>query len=204
MHFERVIGIDSSETQLASAFKASNVTYLVGNDLDAVSALLPGTVDLITVAQALHWMNVPRLSARCALLLRPGGLLALWNYPTCTLSPEPCDTLLHHLDTFLMETGCWPSERKHVEDDYKALIPQFDQSHFVVEARKCFPIEKSVTVNDFVKYLSTWSGIAKYQVKNPGSPSLLEKFENDVRSHLVKDEQLLATFLNRVWFLRRR
>jgi len=41
----------------------------------------PGSVDLITIANALHWMDAPRVLANARLWLRPDALLAVFDRP---------------------------------------------------------------------------------------------------------------------------
>ena len=53
--YTSVIGIDPSENQLASAEQADIVAYRKGSAEDLRSLLADGSVDLLTVAQALHW-----------------------------------------------------------------------------------------------------------------------------------------------------
>ena len=59
-HFKRVIGTDPSKNQLASLVShAENVEFYAGGSEDPLESLnVPfGGVDLITVAQALHWFD---------------------------------------------------------------------------------------------------------------------------------------------------
>lgn len=48
----------------------------------AESTSLPdASVDLVTVAQAFHWFDIPAFRAECRRILRPGGQIALiWNF----------------------------------------------------------------------------------------------------------------------------
>jgi len=48
----------------------------------AESTSLPdASVDLVTVAQAFHWFDIPAFRAECRRILRPGGQVALiWNF----------------------------------------------------------------------------------------------------------------------------
>lgn len=52
-YFSRVIALDSSQAQLDHAPRLPNVTFQQGTAED--TQLGSGTVDLLTVAQALHW-----------------------------------------------------------------------------------------------------------------------------------------------------
>ena len=51
------------------------------------TALDDASVQLIAVAQALHWFERERFFAECRRVLAPGGLLAAWSYPDF-LAPE--------------------------------------------------------------------------------------------------------------------
>src|SRR3954470_6103374 len=77
-HFERVIGIEPSEGQLANATPAAHVEYRRGaaeaTGVDAASA------DLLTVAQAFHWFRQEAFFGEVRRVVRPGGCLALWCY----------------------------------------------------------------------------------------------------------------------------
>ena len=54
--------------------------------------LLTGSVDLVTVAQALHWFDLPRFYDEVQRVARPGGLIAVWCYQLHTISPrDRCD-----------------------------------------------------------------------------------------------------------------
>ncbi len=56
-HFERVIATDASSQQIESAEPHSRVEYRVA---PAENSRLPAdSVDLVTVAQAVHWFDVP-------------------------------------------------------------------------------------------------------------------------------------------------
>jgi ubiquinone/menaquinone biosynthesis C-methylase UbiE len=52
--FERVIGVDSSQGQIEHAVQLPNVEYLLAA-AEQVPQVASGSVDLATVAQALHW-----------------------------------------------------------------------------------------------------------------------------------------------------
>ena len=67
----RVIGSDQSAAQLRHAIPHPHVHYV-----QAYAEAMPlgaNSVDLITVAQALHWFDFERFYAEAARILRPGG-----------------------------------------------------------------------------------------------------------------------------------
>lgn len=81
-----VIGVDPERDMLQRARDAArdagvaNVTWMLGADIDlpAIRALLgDGSVGVVTVGQALHWMDHRTLFANVAPLLRPGGGIAV-------------------------------------------------------------------------------------------------------------------------------
>jgi SAM-dependent methyltransferase len=93
---EQVIAIDASAEMLRHATLLPNISYHVGfaEQLDAVctragacaaagSALLPAAgvqgFDVITAGMALHWFDRDRFYDQCHRMLRPKGLLAVYN-----------------------------------------------------------------------------------------------------------------------------
>ncbi|OAY68678.1 putative methyltransferase [Ananas comosus] len=85
-HYEQVIATDVSAAQLQHAFPHPKVRYvhtpLSASDADILSALGgENSVDIITVAVAVHWFDLPRFYALARRALRkPGGIIAVWSY----------------------------------------------------------------------------------------------------------------------------
>jgi ubiquinone/menaquinone biosynthesis C-methylase UbiE len=81
-----MIATDASAEQIASATRCDNVEYRVA---PAEQTGLPdASIDLVTVAQALHWFDRERFFAEVKRVLRPGGVLALWVYATSRIGNE--------------------------------------------------------------------------------------------------------------------
>lgn len=85
--FERVLATDVSVEQLAVASPHHRVRYVEGQ-AESMPTLATSSVDLVTVATAVHWFDIPRFYAEAARALRPGGLLAMWAYASHEISPE--------------------------------------------------------------------------------------------------------------------
>ena len=92
--FERVHATDASATQIARAIAHERVVYSVA---PAESSGLPdASVDLVTVAQALHWLERPRFYAEAQRVMKPDGIIAVFGYTWFYISPE-LDVLIDEL-----------------------------------------------------------------------------------------------------------
>jgi SAM-dependent methyltransferase len=73
-----VVGVDPNEAMLAHARAESAGRYEGGTATE--TGLSDGSVDLVTVAQAFHWFDVPAALAELTrVLARPGWCAAFWN-----------------------------------------------------------------------------------------------------------------------------
>ena len=104
-HFETVIGIDNSETQLKEAMTASaefrNVFYKLGAAESVSSLLTPESVDLITVGQAVHWFEIVTFYEECLKILKPGGTLAVYVYSIPVYDNPAANRLLQGVRFFM-------------------------------------------------------------------------------------------------------
>lgn len=170
-HFSRVWATDISAEQIAAARPHERVSYRVAPA--ERSGLDPGSVDLVTVAQALHWFDVPAFYAEAARVARPGALLAVWNYPRPRLADPALDELL--FDFYERVVGpYWPPERRHIESGYRTLPFPFEEL-----AHPEFGIGFDWDLDRLVGYLSSWSATSRYrrEVGSDPLPALRAAFE---------------------------
>lgn len=80
--FDRVIATDASENQIANAQSHRAVEYRVAPAEN--SGIGSETLDLIMIAQALHWFVLDRFYAEARRVLKPDGILAASAYNLCT------------------------------------------------------------------------------------------------------------------------
>jgi SAM-dependent methyltransferase len=79
-YFKHVIGYDVSETQISHApDNKENVTFKVGPGED-LSFLADCSTDLITSAQAVHWLDREKFYAEVRRVLKHGGVCAVYGY----------------------------------------------------------------------------------------------------------------------------
>jgi SAM-dependent methyltransferase len=176
--FGRVLGTDISAAQLASAPALPNVEYRV---TPAEASGLPDrSVDLVTVAQALHWFDLPKFYAEVQRVLKPQGILAAWGYNFLVIDHPAIQKLLDH---FYHETigAYWPAERVHVENGYRELpFP------FPCIATPQFSLRKEWSKTQLLGYLRSWSAVGRFKAANGCDP--VDALDDDITAHWPEAE----------------
>lgn len=153
MRFARVIATDPSAGQIEQAAPDAHIEYRVepaeAPSLDASSA------DLVTVAQALHWFDLPRFYSAVRRTLRPGGVIAAWTYGLTHVDAAVDRVFMQLYDEVLGDY--WPHERRHVENGYAEL----DFPFVPIEA-PAFEMECAWSLPHYLAYLRTWSATQRY------------------------------------------
>jgi len=153
-HFEEVVATDASGEQLARAASHPRVSYREATA--EASGLAAGSVDLVTVAQALHWFDFEAFYAEVRRVVVPGGRIAVWCYDTFR-GGAGLDEVLVRFYTEIVGPY-WPAERQLIEDGYRSLPFPFEEipaPDFQIEAR--WPLER------LEGYLGTWSASRRYR-----------------------------------------
>eukprot|EP00850_Spirogloea_muscicola_P017047 SM000142S00561 [mRNA] locus=s142:298501:300087:- [translate_table: standard] len=163
--FDRVIATDVSEEQLSRAERLPNVTYTVTPPVltdDIVDSVVgpEGSVDLVGVAQALHWFDFDSFFRQVRRVLRkPGGVIAAWTYGLCYISPEVDDLMQKYYESSL---PFWETQRRYIEENYKSIPFPFDPipgqealGTGPIEMEK--PMELQYTLADLLGLLQSWS-----------------------------------------------
>jgi SAM-dependent methyltransferase len=153
-HFDEVVATDASPSQLASATPADHVHY-VAMAAEAV-AFGTATIDLVTVAQALHWFDVRQFFGEVDRVLKPDGVIAVWSYGLLSVDAIT-DAVLHELYRQTLD-GYWPRERALVDSGYAEIaLPYAELSAPEI----C--MEAMWTPRELAGYLSTWSAVGRYR-----------------------------------------
>jgi len=160
-YFDHVIATDASENQIANAIPADKVEYRVA--AAEQSGLENNSVDLIAVAQALHWFDLDAFFDEARRVLRPGGALAVWSYGLTTVNPE-VDAIVHHLYNDLVGPY-WPMERRLVETGYAAIPFPFREV-----GAPAFAMQAEWTPGELGGYLRTWSAVKRYHADTGNDP----------------------------------
>ena len=173
VYFKRVIASDASEQQIAQATPSDNIDYAVMTA--EAPSLEEATVDLVVVAQALHWFDVGSFFAGVDRVLKKQGILAVWSYGQHEVDAE-FDAIVHHLYQQILG-DYWLPERCLVERGYDDI--QFPYAEIDAPG---IELEVNCSLDQLFAYLISWSAVQRY---------MLALDENPLE--LVTDE------LTRVW-----
>jgi SAM-dependent methyltransferase len=161
-HFARVVATDASAAQLAEAVPHARIEYRVAPA--EASGLAPASVDLATVAQALHWFDLDAFYAEVRRVVAPEGALAVWSYGAATLDAPAADAVLQRFGTETM-AAYWPAARRMVDDGYRSLAFPFRE-----RPTPAFELERRWTLGELTGYLRTWSATARYLAAHGRDP----------------------------------
>ncbi len=128
------------------------------------SGLRAGSIDLITVAQALHWFDIDRFFTEAIRVLKPGGVLSFWCYERCKIDGK-CSEIIEKV--FAEVEPYWPPERDIVESGYRDIrmpVPELAVEEFEMYA--------SWTAADMLGYMRTWSATQRYISERGDDPTM--------------------------------
>ena len=151
--FKKVVATDISQQQLDEAFKASNIEYSISKAEE--TSFADETFDLITVGQALHWINTNQFYKEVCRVGKKGSTIAVWGYSVLTVS-NAIDPLFNAF--YFEKVGkYWDAARRLVENKYASVEFPFQNKS---EAE--FEIKVEWTIDQFAGYLTSWSATQKF------------------------------------------
>ena len=160
-YYQRVIATDASKQQIANNISHPNIDYQVMHAEQ--TEISNASVDLITVAQALHWFDISRFLEEAHRVLKPDGVMAIWSYNLLSIEP-PIDNIINNL--YMNVLGeYWPFERRMVEHAYTDVVFPYG-----VERLSTFNMQAQWTLPQLMGYLGTWSAVKAYQQSQHKNP----------------------------------
>ena len=96
--FEHVIATDASTDQIANAAPDRRVDYRIAAAEN--SGIDSKTIDLVTIAQALHWFDLDRFYSETRRVLKPRAVIAAWAYNLLRIAPA-----IDHRQSLLFQRG---------------------------------------------------------------------------------------------------
>ncbi len=179
--YDSVYASDPSEAQITNAFAHDRVTYKIEKAEE--STLKDQSVDLVAIAQAIHWFDYDKFYAEVKRVLKKGGIIATWAYGIPSINKE-LDVLIKH---FHQKTvgPYWPIETRSIDQEYTTIPFPFRE----IEPPE-FYIRKRFKMEDLLGHLLSWSATQRFieQVgHNPIDQLRLEVEKIWGNPQLVKD-----------------
>jgi hypothetical protein len=168
--YKKIIATDISEAQLSHAIPKGNIEYRKASAEN--SGLDPDSVDLVTVAQAYHWIDWNTFRAEANRVGKKDAVVAIWMYNRMMIS-DPVLNEIYNRFYFEITGPYWDAERKYVDENYETV--DFD---FTDAGKKQFISIVNWNRENFIGYLSSWSAVQKYIRSNGHSP--LELIMNEL------------------------
>jgi SAM-dependent methyltransferase len=150
--FDCVIATDASENQIANAQSHDRVEYRVAPAEN--SSLESETIDLLMVAQALHWFELDCFYAEARRILKPQGVLAATAYNLLQISPGIDQVVNRYY--YEIVGPFWPAER--------ALVERFTELPFPFPEQNppSFQMNANWNVEQLLGYLRSWSSTERF------------------------------------------
>ena len=153
--YKKVIATDSSQEQLKHAVKKPNIEYIHS---PAEKCPLPdASVDLVVVAQAVHWFNLDAFFKEVQRVLKPGGVIALWGYKRTKLTKlESLNSIIRYYNMHTL-ANYWAPEVRMVNESYQAINFPFKEL-----SPPKFNFESDWTLDQMMGYMYSWSATQNY------------------------------------------
>jgi len=168
--FDRIIATDASETQIANAQSHERIGYRVAPAEN--SGIGSATIDLIMVAQALHWFDLDRFYVDVRRVLKNNGVFAASAYNLLHVEPAIDEVVNRYY--YEVVGPFWPPERKLVEQFadlpfpfHKVNVPKFEMT-------------AQWNLDHLLGYLQTWSSTQRFIAANASDP--LEQIIDELRA----------------------
>jgi SAM-dependent methyltransferase len=160
-YFQKVHASDASAEQISRAYAHPKVDYHVE---PAEHASLPdSSVDLVTVAVAIHWFNFDEFYCEVKRVLKPDGILAAWTYNWVDVTPEINAITRRYSDEILK--GYWPERIRLLEGGYTTIPFPFEEI-----IPPSFAMHADWTLDQFAGFLNSWSATQRYKEQNGRHP----------------------------------
>ena len=161
-HFEHVEATDLSRKQLHHAIIKPNIEYHIAPAEQ--TPLESNFVNLITVAQALHWFDIEAFYREVERVSTNDAIIAVWCYSLMEINPE-IDAIIHRLYSETLGAQYWNPARRYIDENYRTVPFPFEEIK-----SPDFSIQVSWTLSQILGYLSSWSAVQHYIQKNHTNP----------------------------------
>lgn len=181
--FDKVYANDISRQQLGRAPERDNVRYFQVSSEE--TGFPPSLFDLITVAQAIHWLDFEKFYEEVRRTAAPGGLLAVIGYGMVRVEGD-IDILIDEFYEYTF-SEYFTENRKYLDRHYETIPFPFEE----IQAPE-FEKRAEWNIGDLEGYMNSWSTVQKFKDEQGFNPAdgVIEKVEG----HWEGDEKKQVSF----------
>lgn len=189
-YFKKVEASDISEAQINNAVRKPDIEYHICPAEKTPFA--DNSFDLITVAQAYHWLNWKKFYDEVMRVGKPNSVIAIWAYYLSSTNDEKLNKLVRYFYKDI--TGpYWDYERRYVDDGYETCEFDYD-----LLPKKNFEIKFNWSKEQLTGYFQSWSSVQKYIQTNQSNPVDLIKNDLDVIWNTREEKEVRFTIFLRI------
>jgi hypothetical protein len=161
--FRHVIATDLSVAQLEHGTAHARISWVAA--AAEAAPIVGNSVDVITVAQALHWFDHSRFYAEVRRVATPGAVIAAWTYLPSRMEGTAGE--IHDRLMFGVLRDYWPPERWHVDTGYREIPFPFERLEV-----PSLHLDERWTRAQLTGYMRTWSATARYRRQHGIDPAV--------------------------------
>ncbi|CDP09514.1 unnamed protein product [Coffea canephora] len=174
--YKNVVATDTSPTQLEHAVKLPNIKYHCTSPKMSIAELkqsiaAESSVDLVTIATAIHWFDLPSFyqQVKCV-LKKPNGVIAAWSYTLPRINKN-LDTLLTKLYYVGAAPFGGPPPKLIMEENYRTIDFPFEPVDGLENTGPLeLKMEKLIDLDGYFTLIKSWSA---YQAAKENGVELL-------------------------------
>ena len=170
-YFDQVIATDISLSQINEASGEDNIIFKEASA--EKSPLQSESVDLITIAQAIHWFDLDQFYKEVDRVLKPGGLISAWGYGFFKCR-EDLNAVFDHFSYEILKPY-WSDRNWFLVDGYPGLKLPYTK----LETPSVF-LEVEWNFEQVKGYLKSWSAYQKFIDENHQDPFM--RIEQDLKT----------------------
>lgn len=155
--FTTIVATDASQEMLREADGHAKTKIVYARSRAEKPPLRDRSIDLITVALALHWFDQGRFFDEVRRVLKPGGVLACWTYNLPRVDPA-VDAVIRRLAEQVLNAS-WQPQIEQVKGRYDSVVFPDD---FEPIAAPSFTLVECWDMHRFGRFVNTWSASDAY------------------------------------------
>ena len=197
-----MIGIDVSANQIAQGIPRENIEYRC-QPAEDLSFLPSNSVDLITVATAIHWFDLDAFFKEVKRVLKPHtGVIAAWTYTFGRLNNPRADALYRNLHQGIL-LPYWNSKGASAIDGYQSIRHLFPYP----SSQRVYSIDHpcETSIEQLLGFIQSLSACQTYR-KEQGEQAyaeLLSRFRRELVECLETTESLVLSHPLTLYLMRK-